>query len=87
MSRATHHGPWCEEGPLDEQCLTCSPFAPDQGWWLFAKLAVHHFYNRALAKNRQEPIEGLELRAADHIEVMHLIIALETARDTTPRRL
>lgn len=54
--------------------------APDQGLWLLAKLAVHHEYNRVLPKNRQDPIPGIELGAADQLEVARLEVELAKLR-------
>jgi hypothetical protein len=53
----------------------------ENGWWLLARLAVHHHYNRSLARGRQEPLPSLALAHADLLEVARLTLALAEARN------
>jgi hypothetical protein len=53
----------------------------ENGWWLLARLAVHHEYNRGLARFKQETLGGPFLRYADQVEVARLELALAEARN------
>ncbi len=52
----------------------------ENGWWLLARLAIHHDYNRKLRLGRQEPLPGLALAHADLLEVAKITLALAVAR-------
>jgi hypothetical protein len=53
----------------------------ENGWWLLARLAVHHHYNRRLRVGFQDPLWGVELNAVDRLEVARLALALADARN------
>ena len=90
---ATHHGWWCDEGRSQEACPTCRDaserrrdemFPSPLGYWLLARLAVYAWSSRRVAKNRQEPLFGLGLRTADHLEVARLERELGVLRGSGP---
>ena len=88
VDQATHHGPWCDVEPRRYACKACAPITSfpaggvpmAQGAWLFARLAVHHHYNRGLAKKQQEPLWGIMLNAVDNLEVARLTLILAEAK-------
>lgn len=53
----------------------------ENGWWLLARLAVHHEYNRRLRVGKQETLGGPFLQYADQVEVARLELALAEARN------
>jgi len=57
----------------------------ENGWWLLARLAVHHHYNRSLARLKPEPLPGLGLTHADKLEIARLTLALAEVKN--PYRL
>ncbi len=52
----------------------------ENGWWLLARLAIHHEYNRSLARFKAEPLPGLALSHADLLETARLTLALAEAK-------